>query len=201
MPLPDEMASVILRLGGADSAEREKAATKIFRQGLELAREATAKWTTDAELAELFVRDESGSAGTIVGLAAGRENFNRIRAANGSPRLADVPADQDAEEFELHFAQNVKLDVLTSQDPRGAGAIARYLQKFGEGIQQIELLVRDVDRASEILRSRFALAPIYPATRPGADGTRVNFFLAATAQGKKVLIELVEAGAKSSGIW
>ena len=44
----------------------------------------------------------------------------------------------------------------------------------------------------EILRARFALPPIYPATRPGADGTRVNFFLAASADGTKVLIELVE---------
>jgi hypothetical protein len=50
-----------------------------------------------------------------------------------------------------------------------------------------------VDRATAILRSRFGLAPIYPATRAGADGTRVNFFLAATPDGKKVLIELVQA--------
>ena len=74
----------------------------------------------------------------------------------------------------------------------GTGAIARYLEKHGEGIQQIEITVRDVDRATEILRTKFALAPIYPATRPGADGTRVNFFLVPTPQGKKVLVELVE---------
>ncbi len=64
--------------------------------------------------------------------------------------------------------------------------------KFGEGIQQIEINVTDVDRATEILRIRFALEPVYPATRAGADGTRVNFFLAPAPQGKKVLIELVE---------
>ena len=52
--------------------------------------------------------------------------------------------------------------------------------------------MRDVDRATEILRARFALPPIYPATRAGADGTRVNFFLAAGPDGTKVLIELVE---------
>ena len=84
------------------------------------------------------------------------------------------------------------LDILTTRDPGGTGAIARYLQKFGEGIQQIEINVTDVDRATEILRSRFALEPIYPATRAGADGTRVNFFLAPAPEGKKVLIELVE---------
>ena len=32
----------------------------------------------------------------------------------------------------------------------------------------------------------FALPPIYPATRAGADDTRVNFFLAATPEGKKL---------------
>jgi hypothetical protein len=82
---------------------------------------------------------------------------------------------------------------LTTREPDGPGAIARYLQKFGEGIQQIEIYVRDVDRATEILRTRFALSPLYPATRAGADGTRVNFFLATAPDGKKVLIELVES--------
>jgi hypothetical protein len=57
----------------------------------------------------------------------------------------------------------------------------------------VEIYVRDVDRATEILRARFGLAPIYPSTRAGADGTRVNFFLATAPDGKKVLIELVEA--------
>jgi hypothetical protein len=49
-----------------------------------------------------------------------------------------------------------------------------------------------VDRATEILRTKFSLAPIYAATRPGADGTRVNFFLVPAPQAKKVLVELVE---------
>jgi hypothetical protein len=33
---------------------------------------------------------------------------------------------------------------------------------------------------------------IYPETRPGADGTRVNFFLVAAPDAAKVLIELYE---------
>jgi hypothetical protein len=199
MSQPDEMASLIRRLGDAEPSQREKAATIIFQQGVELAAAATAKWLADAELAGLLVMGESHSPETTVGLAVERENFFRIRTANGSPRLADVPPDQDAEEFELHFGHGVRLDLLTTKDPRGAGSIARFLQKFGEGIQQIELLVRDVDRATEILRKRFGLEPIYAKTRAGADGTRVNFFLAPTPPGKKVLIELVEAAANSPG--
>jgi methylmalonyl-CoA/ethylmalonyl-CoA epimerase len=90
------------------------------------------------------------------------------------------------------------LDILTTKDPAGAGAIARYLGRTGEGIQQVELLVRDIDLATNILRSKFGVQPIYPATRAGADETRVNFFLVAAADGPKTLIELVQASATNS---
>jgi hypothetical protein len=143
-----------------------------------------------------MVLDASQFPVTTVGIAVTPENFDRIRAANGSPRLAEVPPDQDAKEFELHFAQGVRLDILTTREPGGTGAIARYLQKSGEGIQQAELLARNVDAAAEILRAGFGVQPIYPATRAGADGSRVNFFLVPlTGKGPekgKVLIELVE---------
>ena len=84
------------------------------------------------------------------------------------------------------------MDVLTTKDPAGNGAIAKFLQRFGEGIQQIEYRCKNVDRATEILRTTFASQPIYPATRPGADGTRVNFFLLSAPGANKVLIELYE---------
>jgi hypothetical protein len=56
----------------------------------------------------------------------------------------------------------------------------------------VEIDVTDVDRATEILRTRFQIEPIYPTTRPGANGTRVNFFLVTSWNGTKVLAELVE---------
>jgi len=85
------------------------------------------------------------------------------------------------------------MDVLTTKDPAGAGAIAKFLQKFGEGIQQVEFLCKDVDRATQLLRENFGVKAVYPATRAGADGTRVNFFLVAAPDEGKVLIELYEA--------
>ena len=96
-----------------------------------------------------------------------RETFARIRAANGRPALAQVPPEQDAEEFELHFGNGVELDVLTSREPSGQGAIARFLAKFGEGVQQVEYRCLDVNRAMAILRKRFSVAPIYPKRGPG----------------------------------
>src|SRR5262249_40051178 len=119
--------------------------------------------------------------------------FTRIREANGRPPLAQVPPEQDASEFELHFAGGVALDILTTLAPEGSGAIARFLAKQGEGIQQVEFRCEDVDRATAVLRRDFGLAPVYSSKRPGAGGTQINFFLVGGASGPKVLIELYES--------
>lgn len=130
----------------------------------------------------------------VAGIAVQPDRFEQIRRANGWPRLADVPDDQDVIEFELHFGEEGDLDILTTRDSQGSGAIARYLAKFGEGIQQVEVNVTNVDRATELLATRFGLQPIYSRARMGADQTRVNFFLVPSQTGKKCLVELVEAG-------
>jgi hypothetical protein len=185
--MPDD--SSILKLASADSSARESAAAEFFARGRALAEPIVAAWLQDSKLHANF---NAGNPQTTVGFAVLPETFGKIRAANGNPRLADVPPDQDAIEFELHFAGGVQIDILTTHTPGGSGAIARFLEKFGEGIQQVEFDVNSVDEATEFLRSRFNLAPLYPATRSGADGTRVNFFLASCPDGRKVLIELVE---------
>lgn len=192
MPAATDMASLIHRLSESDDASRGSAAAEIFKRGVELARAATEEWFADREVAECFLLGTGGFPEATVGLAVEPENFERIRAANRSPRLADVPPDQDAREFELDFPAGVKLDILTTREPGGSGAIARYLAKSGESIQQVELYVRDAERTTGILRAHFGLTPIYPAARPGADGTRVNFFLVPAGAAWKVLIELVE---------
>jgi hypothetical protein len=191
-------------LADADTSAREAAARAIFEAGAELVAPLLRKWTDDAELARCFksAANRSGEADSpltansveiTVGVAVEPHRFDAIRTANGSPRLADVPPDQGAKEFELDFPAGVRLDVLTSRDPQGNDAIARYLRKFGEGIQQIEVGTNDIDRATVILQTRFGIQPIYPATRDGADGTRVNFFLVRTPAGSKLLIELVSS--------
>jgi hypothetical protein len=181
-----DIARWIGRLADPDPAQRTASAARLHHEGASLFSSATSEWMKDPEFRAL-VR----SLEPVVGIAVQPNTFEAIRAANGSPHLASVPPDQDAKEFVLRL-DGGSFDILTTREPSGAGAIARYLRKFGEGIQQIEINVSDVDRASEILRARFRLEPVYPATRPGADGTRVNFFLV-PAQAKKVLIELVEA--------
>jgi hypothetical protein len=184
------LTNAIAGLFSQDAAARLAAANEVHATGRKPAKEAAKAWLADEELGPLLL----GSKPEItVGLAVPRETFAKIRAANGVSRLAEVPSDQDAEEFELHFAGGASLDILTSRAPGGDGAIARYLEKFGEGVQQVEFLCTDVDRATAILKEKFGLAAIYPETRPGADGTRVNFFLVRLPDKSKVLIELYEA--------
>ena len=204
MPVADsaQIAAWIEGLGDNDARRRSEAGLKLYLAGVNLFMPLLTRWVDDLSFRETTLpfsriaseQKRNGPSTIVVGVATNSAIFEKIRIANNSPHLANVPADQDAKEFELEMEDGaVKLDVLTTREPGSSGAIARYLEKFGSGIQQIELYVRDVDRATEILKSNFTLQPIYPATRAGADGTRVNFFLAITPDAKKLLVELVES--------
>lgn len=200
-----DIARWIGDLSNPDELRRAAAAESIRTAAFNRCFAESNAWIRDAAFLKLARRGEPARPGAdpprsvsfVAGIAVRPSTFEQIRAANGSPRLANVPPDQDVLEFELHFGPAGALDILTTSNPAGSGAIARYLEKFGEGIQQVELSVTNVDEATELLRSRFGLTPIYPETRPGADGTRVNFFLAPAARGTKCLIELVEAGGEN----
>ncbi len=201
---PKPTPEYIHRLGESDAGQRTQVAQDLYRSGLTRTLNWLGDWSKDDEFRSLIVHDSFtdhfgkplSQAKLTVGIAVLPGTFEKIRAANGSPPLADAPADQDVIEFEVEFVQNFvspsRLDILTTKAPGGNGAIARFLEKFGEGIQQVEVDVTDVDRATEILRARFKVEPIYPVTRPGANGTRVNFFLVHALNNQKVLVELVE---------
>jgi len=187
------LSSAIIDLAAAEKSARVAGASEIYRRGRIPADRAVLAWWENSELAPLLL---GAKPIVTVGVAVRSETFAKIRAANGQPALADVPPEQDAEEFELHFGNGVELDVLTSKEPDGQGAIARFLARFGEGVQQVEFRCLNVDRAMAILRERFSMAPIYPKGRPGANGSKVNFVLVpvpgAGGENAKVLIELYE---------
>ena len=185
-------SSSIAALFAADERVRSQAAQALYETGCAQALDATRAWRADPALSPLF------SGHPTIGVAVQPETFEKIRQANGSPELADVPPDQDAREFELHFTPEISLDILTTREPGGPGAIARFLARRGEAIQQVEFPVADVDRATQLLRDRFGLQPLYPATRAGANSTRVTLFLIPAGSGAKVLIELVESPAGHS---
>lgn len=185
----DALRNAIDSMSSSDPEVRVAAATEIHRLGRGLADHAVYPWWSDAELARLL---GAPNPYVTVGLAVQPARFEKIHEASGSPHLADVPPDQDAREFEIHLPGGLSLDILTSREPEGSGAMARFLQKFGEGIQQVEFRCQDVDQATQILREKFGLTPVYPQTRPGADGTRVNFYLVSAPAASKVLVELYE---------
>jgi hypothetical protein len=213
-----DFTALVHDLASSDERRRVQAGRRIYLAGVNLVMPLLTQWAADPEFREQTLpggasdgeiakseskfrsrdvvvpaRAQFTPSTIVVGIAVRPETFEKIHAANRCPRLAEVPPDQDAREFELHLDDSIELDILTSKDLNGGGAIARFLQKFGEGIQQVEVYVRNVDRATELLRGRFGLTPLYPVTRAGADGTRINFFLATTRDAKKVLVELVEA--------
>ncbi len=70
--------------------------------------------------------------------------------------------------------------------------IARFLERNGEGIQQVAYRVDDVDAAGARLRAA-GLRLLYDEPRRGTAGSRINFVHPKDAMG--VLIELVEAPA------
>jgi len=183
------VSAAIASLSSPEPTVRQTAAEEIYALGRAAAGSAISDWWTDNELATLLLDPKPD---ITVGVAVQRDTFGRIRIAHGTPKLAEIPADQDAEEFELHFANGVSLDILTTREPGGSGAIAKYLAKFGEGVQQVEFCCSNVERATELLKEKFRVAPVYPETRPGAAGTRINFFLVPSPDGGKVLIELYE---------
>lgn len=187
--MPSVLAKSIDALASHSAAERAAGAAELYRAGRVAAESAISRWWNDAELAKLLC---APNPQITVGIALEPETFAHIRKANHLPRLAAVPPDQDAEEFELHFEDGVSLDILTTKQPGGPGAIARYLTKLGEGVQQVEFRCGDVDRATLILKEKFGVVAVYPETRNGADGTRINFFLVARQDDTKVLVELYE---------
>src|SRR5712691_3815716 len=146
------LAQSISDLSSADAAKRLAAADEIYRLGRAAAGSAISAWWAESELSALLL---GPNPAITVGLAVQRDTFGRIRIANGTPRLAEVPPDQDAEEFELHFTDGISLDILTTREPGGSGAMAKYLAKIGEGIQQVEYRCANIDRAAQILKEKF----------------------------------------------
>jgi hypothetical protein len=193
-PSSESIAAYISQMAGTDAKQREAAAYALFRLGCASAEPVLKKWFADPEFRALV---PGGGVLLTVGLAVQPATFEAIRARFGQPLLAEVPADQDALEFELSFAHGVRLDVIRPRTATGEGAIAKFLARLGEGIQQVECDVRDVARATEILQRRFQVQPIYPEIRAGANQTRVNFFLVPIADDRKLLIELVESPKKA----
>jgi methylmalonyl-CoA/ethylmalonyl-CoA epimerase len=84
-------------------------------------------------------------------------------------------------------ATDSKIQLLAPLTPEST--IAKFLDKNGQGIQQLAYRVVDVEQVSDILRSR-GVRLLYDAPRRGTSDSRINFVHPKDAGG--VLVELVE---------
>jgi methylmalonyl-CoA/ethylmalonyl-CoA epimerase len=75
---------------------------------------------------------------------------------------------------------------------RADSPVGRFLERSGEGVQQVAYGVDDIDSASAELRAA-GLRLLYDEPKRGTAGSRVNFIHPKDAGG--VLVELVEAAA------
>ena len=73
--------------------------------------------------------------------------------------------------------------------------IAKYLERSGEGLQQVAYRVEDVDKVCAILRER-GVRLLYPEPKRGTADSRINFVHPKDAGG--VLVELVQPAQQHS---
>ena len=85
------------------------------------------------------------------------------------------------------------IQLLSALTP--TSAIGKFLERNGEGIQQVAFRVVDVEVASQRLRDA-GLRLLYDGPRRGTAGSRINFVHPKDAGG--VLIELVEPPAEGA---
>ena len=103
----------------------------------------------------------------------------------------ETNAEQGVEEAMVGIGDSC-IQLLSALSPDTA--IGKFLERNGEGIQQVAFRVTDVDDAAARLRGA-GLRLLYDAPRRGTAGSRINFVHPKDAGG--VLIELVEPPAES----
>lgn len=176
-----------------DADMRTHAAQKLYEEGISAASLALGdSWSHDAELWQAIGGPKFKF--DAVGIAVENQSFGDIREVWGEIPLANIPDESlQVNEFVVQSG-TARLDILTSKG--GEGAIANYLKNNGQGIQQVEIFVQDVEMVTNLLNQKAAEGngpkPVYPKPRPGAEGTLINFVLLNHPGGGKILIELVQ---------
>lgn len=99
----------------------------------------------------------------------------------------EINESQGIEEAMLDLADGTRLQLLAPLN--SDSTIAKFLERSGEGMQQLAFRVTDIDEAmAKVLSAGMRL--IYPESRVGTAGSRINFVHPKDVGG--VLVELVE---------
>lgn len=96
---------------------------------------------------------------------------------------------EDFEGMKIAFIPigDTEFELLQPTDP--ASALAKFLEKRGEGIQHIAVRVDDVEKSLEDLKAK-GLQVIDQKPRPGAGGARIAFFHPKSTGG--ILLEICQ---------
>ncbi len=85
------------------------------------------------------------------------------------------------------LAENAQIQLLAPLNENST--IAKFLDRNGQGMQQLAYRVKDLDKVSDILRER-GVRLLYPEAKRGTNDSRINFCHPKDTGG--VLLELVE---------
>ena len=85
------------------------------------------------------------------------------------------------------LSQNAQIQLLAPLNENST--IAKFLDRNGQGMQQLAYRVKDLDQVSDILRER-GVRLLYPEAKRGTNDSRINFCHPKDTGG--VLLELVE---------
>ncbi|MBI4640631.1 MAG: methylmalonyl-CoA epimerase [Candidatus Tectomicrobia bacterium] len=101
----------------------------------------------------------------------------------------DVEKTEDFQGFKIAFIPvgNAELELL--QDTNPEGAIAKYIERRGEGIQHVAFEVDNIEEALKEAKAK-GITLIDEKPRPGANNTTVGFLHPKSTHG--VLIEFVK---------
>lgn len=105
----------------------------------------------------------------------------------------EVEKTEDFEGMKIAFIPigDTEFELLQPTDPDGA--LAKFLEKRGEGIQHVALRVDDVAKSLEELQAK-GLRVIDKKPRPGAGGASIAFFHPKSTGG--VLLEICQPASK-----
>jgi methylmalonyl-CoA/ethylmalonyl-CoA epimerase len=121
----------------------------------------------------------------VTDLDAAIERWSKTFGLEVSHR--EINESQGIEEAMLDLADGTRLQLLAPLN--SDSTIAKFLERSGEGMQQLAFRVTNIDDAmAKVLSAGMRL--IYPESRVGTAGSRINFVHPKDVGG--VLVELVE---------
>ena len=99
----------------------------------------------------------------------------------------EVIADQKVKTAIIPVGE-IKIELLESTDPEGA--IAKYIERRGEGLHHLAFEVSNIREALDTLKNK-GIALIDEKPRKGVESSNISFL---HPKGTKVLMEIVEPG-------